>query len=61
MDFSWHPRQHNSNSSSHRYEMFFLAKDVPPAFIEEPGRFPPSVIAPCAAARPVSAAYRTRA
>ena len=53
----------NSSSSSsssnvvRRYEMFFLAKDVPPAFTDDPARFPPSVTAPCAAARPVSAAY----
>ena len=44
-------------SSSYRYEMFFLSKDVPPAFTADPARFPPSVTAPCAATKTITAAY----
>lgn len=47
----------NSDTSAYRYEMFFLSKDVPPAFTADPAHFPTSVTAPCAATKPISIHY----
>jgi hypothetical protein len=47
----------SSGSSTYRYEMFFLSKDVPPAFTSDPAHFPPSITAACAAIKPISPAY----